>query len=184
MQRAYEAPAPRAAHLCRRRGPAATARGSVRVRRARPPCAPARSRGQAAESQGLRARNRTAAGAARKRWASVRHAGDGAVRPALGHRQRRLGLPRGSSSCWCECCGEDAGSARGEGSRARAGRGRKVSSAPRSHPWPPPPPGDVGAAAVPVYRQAGRAQGHGAGPPPGRPALGLGRPAWSPPGAR
>ncbi|XP_069425593.1 diacylglycerol lipase-beta isoform X2 [Ovis canadensis] len=55
-------------------------------------CAESRAGGRVARAPGSGLR--TAAGAA-GRWASVRHAGDGAVRPALGHRQRRLGLPGG-----------------------------------------------------------------------------------------
>lgn len=68
----------------------------MRVRRARPSLAPARSRSQFGfgfrrewGSEGPAARGgRPEAG-----QRGLRHAGDGAVRSALGHRQRRPGLP-------------------------------------------------------------------------------------------
>lgn len=126
-------------------------------------------RRQSSKGAGLRA----AAGAA-GRGASVRHAGDGAVRPALGHRQRRLGLPGGLRAVAASAVVR---------ARARAGRGRGGCRLPRARvPGPPPPPWDLGATALPVYRRAGRAQGHGAGPPARRRRCGAQAPRLEPPG--
>ena len=67
---------------------------SARAQGPPPACACAESRGGGGNERPPGAGLRAAAGAA-GRGASVRHAGDGAVRPALGHRQRRLGFSGG-----------------------------------------------------------------------------------------
>jgi len=123
-------------------------------------------RRQSSKGAGLRA----AAGAA-GRGASVRHAGDGAVRPALGHRQRRLGLPGGLRAVAASAVVR---------ARARAGRGRGGCRLPRARvpgplrrpgTWVPPLSPFTGGRAVP--RVTGRARRRDAG------AAGLRRPAWS-----
>lgn len=183
MQRAYEAhlrPGPR---IC------AGAEAQPRPRGAQCACA----------GPGPRVRLRGVAGRRQSRKGSGLRAPDGCRRRGpLGFRPPCRGWccsagvgpspattwsSRGSSSCWCECCGEDAGSARGR-ERARAGRGRGGCRLPRARipgllrrpgTWVPLLSRFTGGRAVP--RVTGRARRQDAG------AVGLGRPAWSRRGA-
>lgn len=172
MQRAYEA------HL--RPGPR-TCAGAEAWRRPRgAQCACAgpgprvRLRGVVGRRQIPKGSGLQAAASAAGRWASVRHAGDGAVRPALGHRQRRLGLPGGLRAVGASAVVRTrAWRAAGSGPGPAAGGEGVVCPALASL---------ASSAAVPVYRRAGRAQGHGAGPPPGRRRCGARAPCLEPPG--